>query len=155
MADLVNTYRAERLRTNAAVSRATVRAWDRLHLEQGEAITETLRLVEAGQARAVQLADGYLAARRRQARAGSSAPAGLDADRYTVARLRRADAREVYSRPFGALAGQLAQGSPLPAALASGRASVARLALTDLQLAQTHAARDWMAEPANQVYGYE
>ncbi|MEQ9093070.1 MAG: hypothetical protein RLN63_03105, partial [Miltoncostaeaceae bacterium] len=33
--------------------------------------------------------------------------------------------------------------------------SVARLALTDHQLAQTPAARVWMAEPANQDYGYE
>jgi hypothetical protein len=95
----------------------------------------------------------YMTARRRQAGVGRATPGGIDPERYTVARLRRADAREVYRRPFGALAGQLAQGAPFPAAAASGRASVARLALTDLQLAQTHAARDWMTAD-NRVYGY-
>jgi hypothetical protein len=73
-----------------------------------------------------------------------------------VDHLRGTPAQEVYERPFGALGAALArQGQDgWGAGMESATASLVRLAQTDLQLAQTHSARDWMAED-QYVKGYE
>lgn len=153
MTELDGVYVSERLRLASTVSAAAAGAWARLLRERPVAIATVVDLVQGGQAQAVALVDGYMAAKRAEQGRGPDRTKGLDATRYTIAALRRRPAEEVYARPFGALGGQLAEGTEFAAARGSGMASVGRLARTDLQLAQTHAARDWMAdEPA--VVGY-
>jgi hypothetical protein len=154
MADqLDGVYVSQRLRLASLVAATAAGALLQLRHEREQAIEATVRVVEAGQAQVVALVDGYMAAKLAQARRGDGQPKGLDLARYTVSTLRRRPAVEVYERPFGALGGQLEAGADVSVAIASADASVRRLALTDLQLAQTHAARDWMADD-QRIVGY-
>lgn len=144
MSAVDGVYRSQRLRLVNTVQAAAAAAWAQGFHERGPVTEHVLALVHAGQAHVVALVDAYLAAKTGQAIGGGHVK-GLNADLYTVARLRGKPAEEVYDRPFGALGGQLAEGAPFEAALQSAQASVSRLVRTDLQLAQTHSARDWMA----------
>lgn len=111
-----------------------------------------LPVVRGGQRQTVALTDSYMTLKARDA-LGAASPQGLDADRYTIERLRQRDAGELYRQPFGAVGAALGRGEPLPAAMRSGGAQVEKLTRTDLQLAQTHSARDWMAGE-DRVKGY-
>lgn len=69
----------------------------------------------------------------------------LDPARYTTAAIRQVAADAVYGRPFGAYGAFVKDGAHPADALRAATASATKLAATDLQLAQTHAARDWMS----------
>lgn len=126
-------------------------AWQLNHNERERAIATVVALVEAGQRSTVKLVDAYMVAAAREA--GLRVPSrGLNGD-YSIEALRGVAAAEVYGRPFGALGGQLEQGASLEQALASARGYVTKLAQTDLQLAHTHASRDWMAGD-HRIVGY-
>lgn len=78
---------------------------------------------------------------------------GLDPASYTTTILRGIEAATVYGRPFGAYGAFLNEGQSQEAAIRAAKSAVSKLAATDLQLAQTHAARDVMvAEP--RIVGY-
>jgi hypothetical protein len=140
-------FRGQRLKLAGIVQGATVRAWMRERHNRDAAIEAALQVVHAGQARTVELVDAYMALK-----VGGD-PKGLPAGRFTVEALRGLPAAEVYDRPYGALGAQLAGGAEFSTALSSAQASVSKLAGTDLQLAQTHAAREWMADD-DRVFGY-
>jgi hypothetical protein len=146
-AELDAAYRGERERLAAVVQATASRAWVGLYKNRDEATSAVLTVVSAGQARTAALVDAYMATK------GETDPKGLDGSRYTTAALRGLPAEEVYDRAFSALGARLALGEELPRALQSGSSAVQRLARTDLQLAQTHAARDWMADDSR-VFGY-
>lgn len=140
-------YRSQRLRLMNTVAAATAQVWAQGYRDREQVIREVLAVVHAGQAQTVSLVDAYMAAK-------AAAPAkGLDPTAYTVATLRGVPAEVVYGRPFGALGGQLEQGAELAAALRSGVGSLGRLVRTDMQLAQTHSARDWMTGE-DRIVGY-
>lgn len=150
--ELDAVYRSHRLRLASTVSAGAAAAWARTFREREEAIETIVPLVEHGQAQTAALVAGYMTAKM-TARGERVTTRALDPRRYTISALRGVPAGEVYQRPFGALAGQLEQGLPFPSAFRSSSAALERLVRTDLQLAQTHAARDWMGEE-ERIVGY-
>lgn len=145
-------YRAQRLRLSATVAAATAAAWAHSHADRAETLRRVIELVTVGQAHTVRLVDAYMAAKTQQA-IGSGALKHLDPARYTTEALRGLPADVVYSRPFGAYGAFRNDGDDVARAIEAAQASVTKLARTDMQLAQTHSARDWMAEDEN-VYGW-
>lgn len=74
----------------------------------------------------------------------------LKSDEYQIEKLRNGvSADEVYGRPYGAYYGQLGEGASHEQALQSANAALTRSVETDMQLAQTHAARDYMEGSKN------
>jgi hypothetical protein len=71
-----------------------------------------------------------------------SAPAPLQVDRVTGAALRGVDPDVVYRRPFTEIYRQLADGKSLTEAVTAGEQRAKLIGLTDLELADTHAARE-------------
>lgn len=145
-------YQAQRLRLNAAVAAAAAAAWAAMHSNRPFAIAHAVRLVGAGQSHTVHLVGAYMTAKSLET-VGSSPKVQLDPALYTIEKLRGIAADTVYGRPFGAYGALTKQGAPDGEALQAGRASVAKLAATDLQLAHTHAARDWMQAAGEQATG--
>lgn len=129
-------YRTQRDRLAATVTAAAAHVFARLApVNQTSAIQTVVPLVEHGQQITVSLVDAYMAAKALAATKQGTV-LGLDPARYTISALRNgADAIDVYRRAFNGPADQQ------PAALD-------KLVRTDLQLAQTHSARDWMTEQA-------
>lgn len=144
-------FRTERLRVTSRVEAAAAAMFVSLYRDPDETVGRVVPLVEAGVGRVVVLADAYMTAKAVAAGIPMTVK-GLPAFAYRD--LRSRDAAEVYRRPFGALGGQLEQGAELQAALGSARAALGRTVRTDLQLAQTHAAREWMRDEPR-VVGYE
>jgi len=151
-AALDNAYRSNRLRLVALVQQAAADSFQRLHNDRAATVAQLVTLADAGTRGTVTLVDAYMVATLREAGHPARARA-LDAQLYTTAALRGLPAEEVYDRPFGALAGQLEQGAEFSQALSSAQASVGRLVETDMQLAQTNAARDWMGSE-ERIVGY-
>lgn len=146
------SYRAQRLRLFQTVNSAVAHVWAQGFRDRDQVIAEVLRIVEAGQATTVTLVDAYMAATT-QVVTGTGAVKGLNPENYTTELLRRKAAEEVYSRPFGALGAFLNRDEDLARSLEAATSSVTRLAATDLQLAQTYAARDWMDDEKS-IIGY-
>lgn len=148
-------YRSQRLRLYSTVSAGVAQIWASNYKDRSATIERSLSLVAAGQARTVALVDAYMAAKVRVA-LGKGDPKGLNPARYTVDKLRGSSAENVYERPFGAFGAHLASDGEdgFAAGMDSAAHTLARLARTDLQLAQTHAARDWMFDDSR-VPGYE
>ena len=150
--ELDNAYQAQRARLAASVQAGAAAVWADSFRDRERTVDRVVPLVEAGLGMTVALVDAYMTAKATAA--GEPAVVkGLDSSLYTIAALRGKDAREVYGRPFGALGGQLADGAEFGAALQSSQAALGRLVRTDLQLAQTRSARDWMAGE-ERVVGY-
>lgn len=144
-------FRTERLRVTSRVEAAAAAMFASLYQDPEETVGRVVPLVEAGVGRVVSLTDAYMTAKAVAAGVPMRVK-GLSAFAYRD--LRSRDAADVYRRPFGALGGQLEQGAELQVALTSARGALSRLVRTDLQLAQTHAAHEWMVgEP--RVVGYE
>lgn len=141
-------YRSQRARLSSVVTAITAGMWATGVRAEPQTIRDVLRVVYAGQAQTVALVDAFMAIK------ADTQPQGLDPSRYTVDAIRGVSAEELYRRPWGALGGQIAEGAKLVDAMGSARASLARLVRTDLQLAQTHSARDWMTSDSS-VTGYE
>lgn len=142
---LDHAYRSQRIRIVNTVRAQTKRLWAVSSTQQQQQfVGQAVPVVAAGQAAVVTLVDGYLAAKA-QAETGEGAVQGLDPAGYTTGMLRGAPAAEVYARPFGVLGAAIAGGAEFSAAKASGGDYLDKLVSTDLQLAQTHSARDWMS----------
>lgn len=150
-AELDAAYRSQRLRLASTVSAQAARLWAQSLRERDRTIERVLPLVSAGQRRTVALVDAYMASKMRRA-LGSGEPKGLNPERYTIERLRGRAAEEVYERPFGAVGSFLEREQGMERAAKAGADSLTRLIRTDLQLAQTHAAQDWMVEDDRVTY---
>jgi len=137
------TYQAQRLRLNATVTAAAARYWAARFSDRQATLAAIVRLVATGQAHTVRLVDAYMAAKATEA-TGNGQRLGLDPALYTTAALRGVSADIVYGRPFGAYGAFIKDGASPADAVRAAQASVTKLAATDLQLTQTHAARDWM-----------
>jgi hypothetical protein len=149
---LASRYTTARLRQSATVQAAVAAAWAAMYSDRSVAIKRIVELVLAGQRNTVALVEAYLATETLLV-TGEHASHALDPASYTIDALRGVAAAEVYARPFGAYGAFRSQGAEAAQAIEAARASVSKLAATDLQLAQTHAARDWMqAEP--RIVGY-
>lgn len=156
-AQLDQVYAAQRLRLNATVAAGAAATWAQMHADRQRAIDQIIHLVTVGQAHTVRLVDAYMAAKTLQA-TGRRVPITLDTSLYTIEALRGIAADKVYSRPFGAYGAFVNDGSQPADAIIAARASVSKLAATDLQLAHTHSARDWMQADSQQegirIVGY-
>lgn len=142
-AQLDIAYRAQRSRLSATVAAAAARAFTTLYSDPKATIQTVVPIVQSGQRLGVSLVDAYMAAKTLEA-TGQGSVIGLDAARYTIAALRNGvPADDVYSRPFNGFSGGDRQ-----KALVGAHAALDKLVRTDLQLAQTHSARDWMTEQA-------
>lgn len=137
------TYQSQRLRLNATVAAATAAAWAHSFKDRAATVQRVIDIVTAGQAHTVRLVDAYMTAKAVQA-TGSGTLKHLDPALYTTDILRGIPAPSVYGRPFGAYGSFLKDGAHPADALQAAQSSVSKLAATDLQLAQTHSARDWM-----------
>lgn len=138
--ELDAAYRARRARLTATVSAAALATWNAS--DPTAAAQQVIPIVEAGQRHVVALVDAYMAAKSLQA-TGYGTVHGLDAALYTTAALRSGvTAAEVYARPAHALD---QHGLSEQQATVSAVKLLDKIVRTDLQLAQTHAARDWMA----------
>lgn len=146
------TYNAQRLRLATSVTTAVAAAWTHLHHDRQAAISHAVKLVAAGQTHTARLVDAYLTAKTLEA-TGRSIRVALDPSLYTTDTLRGVAAASVYGRPFGAYGALLKDGAKPSQAVQAAHASVTKLAATDLQLAQTHAARDWMQAAAQEQPG--
>jgi len=142
-------YGSQRLRLAATVAAAVAAAWAHRFQDREAAISQIVRLVTAGQAHTVNLVEAYMAAKAAQDGIALSR-VGLDPAAYTTTALRGVAADIVYARPFGAYGAFLNEGQSQAAAIRAAKSSVSKLAATDLQLAQTHAARDWMRAATEQ-----
>lgn len=146
------TYRAQRLQLASLLGNASVRVWDQTYRDRDRFLSLILPLVKGGQAHTVRLMEAYMLAKAADARE-QIARLDLPAELYTVGVLRGLPEDEVYARPFGALGAQLEQGADFAVAMASGRAALQRLTSTDLQMAHTRSARDFMVGQ-ERIVGY-
>lgn len=138
-------YRSQRLRIVTAVTLSVRRLWAQAETQQQDVfVGHAVPLVNAGQAHVVSLVDGYMAAKTQQ-KTGSGDVKGLDPALYTTDAIRGVPAADVYARPFGVLGSELANGAEYGLAKASAGDYLDKIVATDLQLAQTHSARDWMS----------
>jgi len=144
LSPLDHAYQTQRRRLSTAVTVSAAAIWARLYHDRGLFVMQTVQVVAAGQRHTVALVDAYMAAKMLQA-TGAGTVKGLDPALYTIAALRGVPADVVYGRPFGALGAELAKGADQAQAVDSGLAALTKLAATDLQLAQTNSARDWMS----------
>lgn len=151
-AQLDASYRSTRLRLRSLVAAQVAAGWAQRRTDRTAAVQNAIRVVEAGQAQTVRLLEAYMAAKALH-ETGEFVRVGLDPADYTTAALRKLPSISVYSRPFGAFGAKLNAGGSLDDALTSALASVTKLATTDLQLAQTHAARDWMDRSSEYLTG--
>lgn len=151
-AALDNAFQTQRIRLTDEVSRRAAILWQARHNDRELTLAELVPLVEAGQRHTVALVDAYLTAAAREA--GLSVRAlGLDPSLFVTSVLRGVPADEVYGRTFGALAGQLEQGAEYDAARLSALGSLDRLVRTDMQMAHTASAHEWM-QRSEFVVGY-
>jgi len=146
------TYRSQRMRLLSTVNVLTMTVWSTSWRDREETIGRVVPIVESGQAQIAALTDAYMAAALTEQGVSTRAQ-GVDRGAYTIEKLRNRSAVEVYDRPYGALAGQLQEGAEFAAAYQSAQAMLKKLVSTDIQLAQTHSARDWMMGSRN-VAGY-
>lgn len=145
-------YQTHRLRLASTVAASAAAQWAATRANRPQSIQRVVQAVEAGQAHTVRLVDAYMTAKTLQV-TGAGVLKGLDPALYTTTSLRGVPATTVYSRPFGALHALTADGAHPADAERAALASLDKLVRTDLQLAQTTAARDWMAaEPT--IIGY-
>lgn len=145
-----SAYQAHRLRLAATVTAGVVSAWAALHKDRQATIDHVARLVATGQAHTVRLVDAYMTTKTLEA-TGKNLDVALDPSLYTTDTLRGVAAATVYGRSFGAYGAMLKDGAQSSQAVQAAQASVLKLAATDLQLAQTHAAQDWMQTAADQL----
>lgn len=142
-AQVDSAYRAQRLRLVNTVSANTSMAWAQMFANRSAAIAYIVNLVNSGTANIALLVGAYLAAKNLLA-TGVASQVSLDSAAYTTDALRGIPGEVVYGRPFGAYGAFLKEGQEAADAIRAAQASVSKLASTDMQLAQTHAARDWM-----------
>ena len=141
---LTTNYARQRAHIIDQVLAAVAATWAAQHANPAQTIASVTAIVGAGQATVVRLVDAYMATLQ-TAELGHGAILGLDPADYTIAKLRGVAADVVYGRPFGAYRAFLSQGADEARAVEAAQASVEKLAATDLQLAQTRSAHDWMA----------
>jgi len=108
-------------------------------------IPNAVNLVQGGMTAVASLVNAYFS---QKVRIVAGEPllktVNIDPSEFTVEKLRGVPAEDVYARPYAALGFHLNQGEPFEVAAKAGADRAVRIAATDLQLAQTHAARAWI-----------
>lgn len=95
-------------------------------------VSQVVPIVLAGRRQVSALTDAYLSRKL-----GIRTTGPIDTDL-----LRGVAASEVYARPFVTVRSKLADGLTLDAAVSAGSSRLSKMALTDMQLAKTHTARE-------------
>lgn len=154
-ARIVNAYISADAQVRSRVRAFVERAWDGLDSYRDRDIDRFIRavipVVRGGQRQVASLTDAYLASIASEVLGAPTRHVGIPSEVITNARPVSPD--EVYRRPGIEVWTALSQGKPLDAAVAAGKRRALSLALTDLQLAKTHAARSVMARD-NRVVGH-
>jgi hypothetical protein len=139
-------YQRNRREIASKVADAVEQAWKN-NLDGGRDvfIKQAVMLVQGGMQATAVLLSAYFTTKARISSGNSTLrPTVIPARELTVEALRGVPADEVYGRPFGALGFQLAQGAEFDAAAETGQSYARKLAMTDLQLASTHATKRWI-----------
>lgn len=152
MTALDETFRAQRAALRDQTVSAAAQIWQAQHENRDRYLAQVLTTVEGAQRAMVTLTSGYLTAKARET--GHARFKALKLGDYTVAKLRGTSGPDVYGRVYGALYGQLNAGASEEQAHRSALDALSKLAATDLQMALTAAARDWMAGD-KQISGYK
>lgn len=151
MTALDETFRAQRAQLRDSVVTQAKQVWQAQHGNRNRYLAQVLTAVEGGQRAMVTLTSAYLTAKAREV--GHARFKALPLNEYTVAKLRGTKAVEVYARPYGAFYGQLNEGADEASAHASALDAVGKLAATDVHMAYTKSAADWMDGDAS-IGGY-
>jgi hypothetical protein len=109
--------------------------------------------ITGGQRQVAALTDSYLAAVESTITGLPVRPVGVPANLVTDEAIRGVAAEDVYARTGPAVWSALSDGSDLPTAVEAGLQRALSMALTDLQLAKTHASRHIFGEK-DHVVGY-
>lgn len=143
---LDRTYAQSRLKAVAQVENRAAALWMAREIKSHDFPSMVVPVVEGGMQLVAGLVSAYFNAKARiftgdPRLVGITVPA---AD-ITISALRGAPAKEVYGRPYGTYWYMVKEGFPLPECESASKDYVVKLATTDMQLAQTNAARIWMA----------
>lgn len=144
MTAIDDTFHRQRAQLREGTVAQATAIWQTDRDDRNRYLGKVLTLVEAGQKAIVLMTSGYMTAKTRE-QLGEARAKSLDPADYTVSKLRGEPAVSVYARPFGALYGQLNEGVPKDQAEAGALDALSTLVATDLQMAYTASARDWMA----------
>jgi hypothetical protein len=140
-AAIASAYNASSTRLRTALTGTVVNRFEQLDSwrddDAAAFAAAIVPVVQGAQQAMAGLTDAYLAAMLADMLGEEVGPVGVDLDDN----LRGVDASEVYRRPFLQIWTGLAGGALLRAAIEAGRRRAEGLALTDLQLAKTHASR--------------
>lgn len=117
-------------------------------------VAAVVPVVTGGQLAVAQLTDAHLAAVEGAAFGRQVRPVGVPAGLVTDEAMRGVPADVVYGRAGPTVWTSLSKGNPLDVAAAAGLARVVQTAVTDLQLARTHAARHVLSSKGTIVVGY-
>lgn len=153
-AAVADAYAAQQQATRAQVLRYLTASWAALTswraADADRFAAQAAVVVTGGQQRVAALTGVYLAQAIRAA-GGTPGPP----PRFAVSDrdIRGVDARQVYRRPFNQIWTDLSRGVPLDRAVTKAEQRLRTTALTDLQLAKTHASRT-VYEAAGDVTGY-
>lgn len=138
--NLDQAFQRDRLAMIRKVEDAVAKAWmDRDWGDDTSYLNPAVTIVEGGMMQVAALTDAYFSRK-----ADSMDKTALAHHEYDVSKVRGVPATEVYSRPFGTLGAKLSSGSDFATADDEAADYVRKLVSTDMQLAFTHAARDWM-----------
>lgn len=142
MSAVDETFRAQRAQLRDAVVAQVAQVWRVQHADRNRYLAQVLTAVEGGQRAMVTLTSAYLTLKAREL--GHVRFKALPLDSYTVAKLRDTKAVEVYARPYGAFYAKLNAGADEATAHVSAVDAVSKLAATDIHMAYTSSAADWM-----------
>jgi len=143
---LDKAYTAQRRGLATAVANGVAMAWiARKEGDDQSFLKPAIQLVEGGMRHTVSMVDAYFTHKANLA-AGRiiHGVKGMSDHDSTIQALRGVPAEEVYSRVFGKFFFQLGDGVPQAQAEEAARKYAYKLASTDMQLAQTHAAKEWI-----------
>jgi hypothetical protein len=139
---LDKTYQDSRSRMISKAAEVAAKTWDP---NDRDSVKRVVAIVEGGMAQVANLVSAFFTQKARAHTGNAQLPMlTVPAREMKVEAVRGVKAAEVYERPYGAIGVALANGEDFDAATVSARDYVKKLALTDLQLAQTHAAKKWM-----------
>lgn len=143
MSQIDETFRAQRAQLRDSTVAQAIAIWHASYEERNTYLGRVLTLMDGADRAMVTLVSAYLTAKAREV--GHARFKALKLNDYTVAKLRGSSGPDVYGKVYGALYGQLLAGATDEEAHAAAVDALSKLAATDVHLAYTTAARDWMA----------
>lgn len=143
MTQLDETFRSERAALRDRTVAQAVTIWQHSFEDRNRFLGQVLTLVDGADRAMATLTSGYLTAKAREV--GHARFKALKLDDYTVAELRGRTGPDVYGSVYAALYGQMLDGASDEEAHAAAVDALSKLAATDVHMAYTKSAHDWMS----------